>query len=106
MRKLKAIIWAIWVVFKSPFVKKVDFKEEQVKMDRQFGFIGSNKKPFKNAKLYEHDKIQLTVREAIVLKGERGENRAFLKPGNQVVWSLNLNGAKRKFRKQGYDVLD
>ena len=93
MKKLKAILWAIWIKITSPFRKKYSAAEIQETLVKDFGFMGQERKPFPNAIAYEYDPKIGEVRECIYYKSS---GRIFVSPGCQVLWASNLKNAKKK----------
>jgi len=103
MKKVRAILWAIWFKIKNLFQNNESLVNFKSSMENDFGYMGSFKRPFSNAILYEYDPEGKTIREVIMLKGKDGAKRGFITKGTTVVWANNIRAAKKKLNRKGLE---
>ncbi len=99
MKRVKTLFWAILTLFKSLLGKK-GTKITESSVDRvvkkTFNFVGSARKPFKNARLFEMD-AEHTIKEVAIIDNGENTSRGFLNPNNHLCWALNRKNAIKKF---------
>jgi hypothetical protein len=80
--------------------------------EKKFNHLGSGRKPFKNAKLFEMDiitfvvtEIELECKKELVLEKLNGKIdnkekfKAFINPSNVHIWALNKQSCLKKLKK-------
>ena len=78
MKKVKAILWALWIKISAPFRKRMTKEEIVERLVEDHGWKGTIRKPFKNAIPFEYHPETGEIRPVILMNEGK---RAFQTPG-------------------------